>query len=154
MHSLPGMILLYWAAPFLHQRCFYMRYIHTYIYSYIHTSRHTVVCQRPRKPCGTQVCYLQEPLTHCFQPLISLQTFGRFLLNSHILYPPYTQPYIPNLKEIDPVVYEIHVPENCPIFFTFFFFFAPFYKSNFEPPFPWIDFFQVWHTYKALCGLS
>ena len=28
---------------------------------------------------------------------------------------------------------EIYVPENCPIFFTFFFFFAPFYKSNFEP---------------------
>ena len=28
---------------------------------------------------------------------------------------------------------EICVPENCPIFFTFLFFFAPFYKSNFEP---------------------
>ena len=48
--------------------------------------------------------------------------------------------------------------ENCSIF-TFFFFFAPFYKSNFEPtktPFSWIYFFQLWHTYynKALCGLS
>ena len=29
-------------------------------------SRHTVVCQQPRKPCDTQVCYLQEPLPHRF----------------------------------------------------------------------------------------
>ena len=42
------------------------------------------------------------------------------------------QPYIPYLKEIGQVVYEICVHENCPIFFTFFFF-APFHKSNFEP---------------------
>ena len=35
-----------------------------------------------------------------------------------------------NLKEISPVVYEICIHENCPIFFTFFFF-IPFYKSNF-----------------------
>ena len=31
-----------------------------------------VVCQWPRKMCSTQVCYLQEPLSHCFQPLESL----------------------------------------------------------------------------------
>ena len=104
-----------------------------------HTSRHTVVCQQPRKPCGTQVCYLQEPLTCCFQPLISLQPLYRFLSNSHILCPPYTRPHIPNLKEIGPVGSKIYVPENCPIFFTFFFlfiiifFFTPFYKSSFEP---------------------
>ena len=99
-------------------------------------SRHTVVCQRPRKPCDAQVCNLQEPLTHRFQPLVSLQPLGQFLSNSHMLCPLYTQPFIPNLTEISPVVYEICVPENCPIFFTFFFFFfffSPFYKSNFEP---------------------
>ena len=28
MYSLPSMILLYLAAPFLHQRCFWMRYHH------------------------------------------------------------------------------------------------------------------------------
>ena len=28
MYSLPGMILLYLAMPFLHQRCFWMRYHH------------------------------------------------------------------------------------------------------------------------------
>ena len=50
------------------------------IYPTLHTkfegnqprSRHTVVCQQPRKPCGTQVFYLQELLTPCFQPLASL----------------------------------------------------------------------------------
>ena len=29
-------------------------------------SRHTVMCQQPRKPCGAQACYLQEPLTRHF----------------------------------------------------------------------------------------
>ena len=31
-------------------------------------SRHTVMCQWPRKPCDAQVCYLQEPLPRLFQP--------------------------------------------------------------------------------------
>ena len=35
-------------------------------------SRHTVVCQWPRKPCDSQVCYLQEPLTRRFQLLIRI----------------------------------------------------------------------------------
>ena len=35
-------------------------------------SRHTVMCQRPRKMCGTQMYYLQELLSHYFQYLISL----------------------------------------------------------------------------------
>ena len=39
--------------------------------------------------------------------------------------------YIPNVKKLGPVVREICVPKNNPIFFTFFFF-ALFY-SNFEP---------------------
>ena len=34
----------------------------------------------------------------------------------------YTVPYIPNLKEIFPVVPEIRVPETRRIFFVFFFF--------------------------------
>ena len=42
------------------------------------------------------------------------------------------RPYIPKFKKISPVVHEICVSENYPIFFTFFFF-APFYKSKFEP---------------------
>ena len=58
--------------------------------------------------------------------------------------PSYMHSYTPNLKEIGRVVWEICVPENCTIFFTFFFFFcAPLYKSNFEPPFSWIDLFQI-----------
>ena len=34
--------------------------------------RYMVMCQRPRKLCGTQVCYLQELLIRRFQPFISL----------------------------------------------------------------------------------
>ena len=55
-----------------------------------------------------------------------------FLSNLQFLCPPYMQPYIPILKKISIVVHEICVPENCPVFSTFFFF-TPFYKSNFEP---------------------
>ena len=91
-----------------------------------------VVCQWPRKPCDTQVCYLQEPLTHRFQSLVSLYPLLQFLSNLHILCPLYTQLYLPKLEEIRPVVCEICVPENYSIFFTFFFF-AQFYKSNFGP---------------------
>ena len=46
-------------------------------------------------------------------------TTGLISINSHILCTSYTWPYIPNLKEISPVVCEICVPENCPIFFIF-----------------------------------
>ena len=38
-------------------------------------SRHTVVCQQPNKMCGTQVCYLQEPLCTIFN---LVQLLGRF----------------------------------------------------------------------------
>ena len=37
----------------------------------IQGSRHTVVCQRPRKPRGTQVCYLSEPPLAPFQPIVT-----------------------------------------------------------------------------------
>ena len=116
-----------------------------------------VVCQWPRKPCGTQVCYLQEPLTHRFQSLISLYPLPQFLSNLHILCPLYRQLYIPKLEEISPVVCEICVPEICSIFFTFFFF-AQFYKSNFGPTKDTLPvdqiLSQVWYTYTACCGLS
>ena len=59
-----------------------------------------------------------------------------------------------SLKKIGPVVHDICVPKNCPISFTFFFFFAPFYKSNFEPTKDmWINVFQIWHSYTALRDL-
>ena len=73
-----------------------------------------------KKPCGTQVYYLQEPLTRHFKPLISQWSLSRFLSNSSILCLPYMLLYILNLKKIGPVVHKICVSENCPIFFTFF----------------------------------
>ena len=48
-----------------------------------------------------------------------LQNYWADFYEIHILVQPYTQSYIPNLKEITPVVSE--VPESCQIFFVFFF---------------------------------
>ena len=63
---------------FLHN-CFCTKHsLHEYINSKVATTiqcmklRHTVVCQQPRKTCSTQECYLQEPLSHSIQHLISL----------------------------------------------------------------------------------
>ena len=33
-------------------------------------SRHTVVCQQPRKLCSTQACYLCKPPIAPFQPIV------------------------------------------------------------------------------------
>ena len=68
MHSLTGMILLYLAAPFLHQRCICMRYgyahlhvhihmyIHTYIHTYINTYTHTFTYIHTYKHTYKYVC--------------------------------------------------------------------------------------------------
>ena len=76
------------------------------------------MCQWPRKTCGAEVYYLQELLT-CHFNLSYLYNHWANFYQTHILCPPYMQPYIPNLKKIGPVVHEICVLEDCPIFFTF-----------------------------------
>ena len=75
----------------------------------------------------TSVLFMGTPNSLFSTPRISITTGLIFV---KLKYLPYMRPYIPNLKEISPVVCEICVPENCPIFFTFFFFFALFYKST------------------------
>ena len=92
-------------------------------------SRHTVVCQRPRKcekikiRTGTTVCYLRDRSSSRFQPIITQKLWRLFLLILHILMSPYTAPYIPNLRGIAPAVPEIRAPETSRILFVFFFFF-------------------------------
>ena len=92
-------------------------------------SRHTVVCQRPRKQKktrGTQVSFtgtvkLPNSAFYISKTTILISTkFTYFFLT-------YTQLHISKLKEIALVVLEIFVPENCLIFFTFFFFFFFFF---------------------------
>ena len=51
-----SIVLCYFVYMYIHIMCMYIK----------------TVCQRPRKPCGAQVCYLQELLTHHFQLLISI----------------------------------------------------------------------------------
>ena len=92
-----------------------------------------VMCQWPRKPCDSQVLFTGTANSPFSAPRISITT-GPISIKFTYFMPPYMRHYIPNLNEIGSVVCEICVPKNCPIFFTFFFFFfAPFYKSNFEP---------------------
>ena len=83
----------------------------------------------------TSVLFIGTANSPFSSPCISITTglIIRFLSNFHILCPPYTRLYVPNLKEISPVVRKIHASENCPIFFTFFFF-APFYKITLRHP--------------------
>ena len=117
-----------------------------------------VVCQWPRNPCGTQVCYLQEPLTRHFQPLISLQPLGQCLSNSHILCSPYTYVTLHTKFEWNrPSSLQDVCSWKLPHFLHLFSSSHCFTKvtlSQPKTPFPWIDFFKIWHTYKALCGLS
>ena len=54
--------------------------------SYLPLSRHVVTDQRQRKLCGAKV-YLQEMLTCCFQPIVSLYPQRQFLSKLHILCP-------------------------------------------------------------------
>ena len=85
-------------------------------------SRHTVVCQWPRKQkktCGTQMCYLLVPQSCQIQPSVSPKLLSRFLQNLYIFCLTYTPLHISNLKEIASAVLEIFVPKNCLIFFTF-----------------------------------
>ena len=117
-------------------------------------SRHTVVCQQPRKQkkmCGTQVCYLLVPQSCQIQPSVSPKLLSRFLPNLYMSCLSYTLLHISNLKEITSAVLEIFVPKNCPIFFTFFFF-TQNYKyilSRIKITFPCCNFSQIWNTYKA-----
>ena len=48
----------------------------SYFATYVGRSRHTVVCQRPRQTCGTQVCYERNvPLIHHFQYLLYIYIY-------------------------------------------------------------------------------
>ena len=65
-------------------------------------------------------------------PCISITTGLISIKFTYFIFSIYT-PYIPNLKEITLEVCKICVSENFPLFFTFFFFYTPFYKTKFEP---------------------
>ena len=67
----------------------------------LHYQTHGRVSAAKKTGHCTQVCYLHEVRSSLFKLL------GQFLSNLYILVRPYTRPYIPNLKEIAPVVSEI-----------------------------------------------
>ena len=79
---------------------------------YFSKSRHTVMCQRPRKQkktCSTQVCYLLVPQSCQIQHSVSPKLLSRFLPNFYNLCLTYTLLHISKLKEIALAVLEIFV---------------------------------------------
>ena len=115
-------------------------------------SRHTVVCQWPRKQKKTlHTSVLFTGTASCqIQPSVSPKFLSQFLPNLYIFCLTYTQLHILKLKEIALAVLETFVPKNCPIFFTFFFYKITntfkLYKNN-------LPMFQIWNTYNAHWGL-
>ena len=100
-------------------------------------------CNPPQPPHNYHVCYLQEPLTHHFQPLISLLLLGWFVTNLYIWCPPY---YIISHTKFEENKFSSSdiCSENCLVFFTLFFFAYTVLKYNFEPT------LQIWYTYIRL----
>ena len=120
----------FWSFVILLHFSTYYLLLHVCSY-YAFKSRHTVMCQRPRKQkktSGTQVYYLLVPQSCQIQPFVSPKLLSQFLPNLYIFCLTYTLLHISNLKEIASAVLEIFVPKNCPIFFTFFFFFTQNYR--------------------------
>ena len=111
--------------PLMHYWNYWMDFVVENIIIRMHKiSRHTVVCQRPRKlkkTCSTQVYYLPVPQSCQIQPSVSPKLLSWFLPDLYIFCLTYTLLHISNFKEIALAVLEMFVPKNNPIFFTFFF---------------------------------
>ena len=88
-----------------------------------------VVCQQPRKQ---KIHAAHKCVIYWYRKVakFNLQKYSADFDQIYIytFYLTYTLLHISKLKEITSVLLEIFVPEYCPIFFTFFFFFAKNYK--------------------------
>ena len=79
MHSLPGMILLYLPLSFLHQRCFWMRYIYVCVWCSVDNIGYWAVClalgKMPRLlpflSAALALCYVLQYLATYFSMHIS-----------------------------------------------------------------------------------
>ena len=90
---------------------------------YCIVSRHTVVCQWPRNLCGVQLFFYRTANSMFSTPLISITT-GPICIKFTCVMPSIYVTLHTKFENISPVVYEMCVHENCPIFFTVFFLFA------------------------------
>ena len=125
-------------------------------------SRHTVVCQLPRKQkktCGTQVCYLLVVQSCQIQPSVSPKLLSWFLPNYILSTKLYTfyltyALLISKLKEIASAFLEVFVPGNR----LHIFFFSSLHKitnifKSYEKTFPCFNFLQIWNTNNSHLGL-
>ena len=112
----------------MHVPCPLMQLRHFILYGSIKTHSSVSAAKKTKKMRGTQVCYLLVPQSCQIQSSVSPKLLSRFLPNLYIFCLTYTLLHISKLKEITSAVLEIFVPNNWPIFFTFYFFFAQNYK--------------------------
>ena len=87
------------------------------------------MCQRPRKTCGTQVCYLQELLSHHFNTSYLYNYCSNFY-KIYIFYAPIYTTLHNKFEENRISSLEDMCTSN---FLPIFFFFTPIYNNNFEP---------------------
>ena len=94
--------------------------------------RHSSVSAAKKAVWCTSVLFTETANFPFLTPRISIPT-GPISIRFTYFYALHICDSIPSLKKTSPGVHEICVAENCPIFFTFLFFFSSFYKYNLEP---------------------
>ena len=114
------------------------------------------MCQRPRKPCGTQVCYyIQEPNLPFSTPCISI-TNGlisiKFTNVMSSIYETLHTKFEGNHPSILRDISSWKMSHFLLICFSSYCF-TNITLSQPKTLFLYIDVFQIWHTYKEICGL-
>ena len=119
--------------------------------------RHTVLCSAAKKAVWhTSVLFTGTANTLFLIPHISTTTAPTSIKFTYFMPSIYASLYT-KFKRNQPSSIRDICSWKLPHFLYLFFFFASFYKvtlSQPKTPFLCINFFQIWHTYKALCGLS
>ena len=116
--------IIYHRAPFFKGYKFHERANALFCGNYFQGSKHTVVCQQPRKQkrCVAHKCVIYW---YCKLAKFSLPYLQNHYANFYQIYIfclTYTLLHILKLKQIALSFLEIFISENCQIFFTFFFF--------------------------------
>ena len=121
------------------------------------TSKHTVVCQQPRKQkktCDTHASVSLTGTTKLPNSAFHISKTSKPISTKFIYFLPYI--YATSHIKIEEHHFKIFVPENCPIFFTFssFYIKLQIYLTCVKITFSCFNFFQIWNTNNAYLGLE
>ena len=115
------------------------------------SSRHTVVCQQPRKQCGAKVFFTGIANSPFSTPCISITT--ALICFKFTYYMPSIYTTLHTKCERNQLSSSLDVFLKIAPHFSSSHHFTKVTLSQPMIPFSWIDFFYIWHTCKALCGL-